>query len=161
MKTIAAEAYTDAREAIFGLRTSARGGTDLLPVLRKYLTTYRASYGIRTELITKQAPLPPLAPRVTIQALRIIQEALANVRKHAATNHASVCIQPHENGIRITIEDDGRGFNPARAMPRNNTGFGLQVMRERAESVGGCLKIDAKPGSGTRLTAWVPSHTEE
>jgi signal transduction histidine kinase len=91
-----------------------------------------------------------------VQLLRIIQEALANVRKHAAATHAEVRLSLHDQSLEATVEDNGAGFEPdalGRAVvPR----FGLTTMRERAEAIGGTLSIESTPGSGTRVSVRLP-----
>ena len=74
---------------------------------------------------------------------------LVTVILHADANLVTV-------QVRISVEDDGQGFDPTRAIAQRHEHFGLQIMRERAESVGGDLKIDSHPGQGTRISLWVP-----
>jgi len=160
MRDVAAEAYTDAREAIFGLRTTALRGADFLPELHKYLTKYRTSYGLDARLEADNESVSVLTSQVTLQAFRIIQEALVNVRKHANADQVWVRIEPDDGRVRIAIEDDGQGFDPAQPATDARHGLGLQAMRERAESVGGWLEIDAQSGRGTRIVAWLPLSEE-
>jgi len=96
-------------------------------------------------------------PVVEIQLLRIIQEALANIRKHSGASRAWVRFEADEAGAVITIEDDGQGFDPSRIWQDRQEHFGLQTMRERAESVGGTLHILTQPGQGVRMTVQLPT----
>jgi signal transduction histidine kinase len=91
-----------------------------------------------------------------VQLVRIVQEALANVRKHAGTDHASVRLQAKEQSVRVTIEDDGRGLQPEADAGSKQGHFGLEIMRERAESLGGKLAVESTPGHGTRIVATLP-----
>ena len=84
---------------------------------------------------------------------RITQEALTNARKHGAARRALIDIQAGEHGIRVTVCDDGNGFDP----DAKTNGFGLHSMRERAELLGGTLKIKSAPGRGTEITASLPT----
>ncbi len=88
--------------------------------------------------------------------MRITQEALANVRKHArGASQVSVGIKNVEGQLLLTIIDDGTGFNPT----GQNVGrkhFGLQVMRQHAARIGGQVVIDASPGKGTCIEVRVP-----
>jgi signal transduction histidine kinase len=85
---------------------------------------------------------------------RITQEALTNARKHGAADHVLVEIQDHDHYIHLVVRDDGQGFDPrARA-----DGFGLHIMGERAELLGGTLELDAAPGRGTQVTVVLPTH---
>jgi signal transduction histidine kinase len=83
---------------------------------------------------------------------RIVQEALTNATRHGCAGRAIVEIVERNRTIRLTVRDDGRGFDPA----ANTDGFGLQGMRERAELLGGTLTVDSAPGQGTTVTASFP-----
>jgi len=84
--------------------------------------------------------------------MRIAQEALTNVRKHAQAQHVRLRLNLTHDLLRVTIADDGRGFS----VPAVGQGhYGLQTMRERAESVGGGLTVTSGVG-GTQLEAWLP-----
>lgn len=161
MKQIAKETYTDVREAIFSLRTPASLELGLLPTLREYLTEYRMHYGVDVCLVVDNESLAEFPTDVGIQLLRIIQEALTNVRKHARASKAWVRFEQDGEQVRISVEDDGQGFDPAQVTGKGQQYFGLQIMRERAESVGGDLELDARPGQGTRLVIRVPLTPEE
>jgi nitrate/nitrite-specific signal transduction histidine kinase len=155
LKQVTKEIYTDVREAIFSLRTADSAGLGLLPTLRDYLEEYERHYGVQAELVVDEDP-GGFSPEVDVQVLRIIQEALTNVRKHAKTSRAWVRLEQEDSRLRITVEDDGRGFDPARVEWAGQRYFGLQIMRERAESIGGHLELDSRPGHGTRVTIWMP-----
>lgn len=149
------EAHADAREAIFNLRSNPLAEAGFLDTVQAQLARLRQATGISARL---EAPpkLPfSLPSHVAIQATRIIQEALTNVRKHACASVVVVWLEPLEACLRITVEDNGRGFDPAR-LQETDSGVGLNVMRERAEAAGGWIEIDSQPGQGTRLTACVP-----
>ena len=94
---------------------------------------------------------------VGMQLFRIVQEALANVRKHAHARRAWVSLRHPKLGVlELEIGDDGVGFDPAHA-PRSTTrSFGLASMRERAELLGGALEIVSAPDSGTQVLVSIP-----
>ncbi len=149
-------AYTDVREAIFNLRTSISPGVGLLGTLHDYLTEYRAHYGLDARLILENDDLAELSPETAAQLLRIIQEALVNVRKHAEANKVCITFMRAGDLVSITIEDNGRGFAPDQVPGVDQQHFGMQIMRERAESVGGSLELVTQPGLGTRVIVRVP-----
>jgi signal transduction histidine kinase len=151
LKQIAGEAYTNARETIFSLRTTASSELGLLLTLREYLAEYRAHYGLDAQLVVDHESLAEFPADVGIQIICIIQEALTNIRKHAGASKAWVRFEQDGDRVRISVEDDGRGFDPAQVAGEGQQYFGLQIMRERAESVGGSLELDAWPGQGTRI----------
>lgn len=86
--------------------------------------------------------------------MRVVQEALANAHRHGRARAVSVALTRHNGRARLTISDDGRGFDAA-ASPDDGH-FGLAIMRERATQVGGSLSIDSHPGVGTRIVVDVP-----
>ena len=97
-----------------------------------------------------------LKPRVELQLVRIVQEALTNVRKHARATSVRVDIRRRDNDIEAVIGDDGVGLNLAARPRRETPRFGLATMRERAESIGGRLSIESTPGRGTTVTFLMP-----
>lgn len=152
------EAYADLREAILGLRTTLNADLGLIDALRRYLDQWEAQSQIHPELILNPGSMehPDLDPLAELQVLRIIQEALANVRKHAGATRARITVTQSPRDVQVTVEDDGRGFvigeETASEFPR----FGLSTMRERAESVKGTLQVASSPGEGTTVTVRVP-----
>jgi signal transduction histidine kinase len=98
-----------------------------------------------------------LPPSVAFQAAYIISEALTNVRKHSGAYSVHLTLQSLEDDtIKVTIQDNGRGFDLDSEQQSGGGGFGLRFMRERAERVGGSLRIESRPGQGTRLIVTLP-----
>jgi two-component system, NarL family, sensor histidine kinase DevS len=98
-----------------------------------------------------------LSPEISIAMFRIIQEALSNLYKHAHASQARLGLQFLDGGARLTIEDDGRGFDPALlGKPRIADGHGLVNIRERVQELGGSIEVKTAPGAGTRLVATFP-----
>jgi len=94
----------------------------------------------------------PLPTKVEVVLLRAAQEALTNVRRHAAAQEAAVLLAYAPSSVRLVIRDDGRGFDPATA-----DGFGLNGMRARADQVDGRLTIHSSPDTGTTIELEVPA----
>ena len=94
---------------------------------------------------------------------RITQEALNNIAKHAFANHVSVLLESREQNLILIIEDDGRGFDPAKlGKPRESgRGLGLLGMQERASLIGGDVEIESAPDNGTTIYVRVPITYEE
>jgi signal transduction histidine kinase len=86
----------------------------------------------------------------------VIQEALTNVRKHSGAAHVVVRLCGGDDCVRISVEDDGRGFDVGGTL-LGRDGFGLHTMRERMGLVGGTLSIESAPRSGTKVVATVPA----
>ena len=150
------EAYRDVREAILGLRESSRVDRGLVESLRAYLEKYSHQSGIGARLESTLDVEPSLPPRSEIQVIRVIQEALTNVRKHSGAGSAVVRLSNGGDAVTIVVEDDGRGFDLTGTL-LGRDGYGLHTMRERMELIGGTLLIDSAPGAGTRVIASIPS----
>jgi signal transduction histidine kinase len=88
---------------------------------------------------------------------RIVQEALTNAHKHGDARRAVVEIEEDQTTVRVTVRDDGKGFDPA----AKTRGFGLIGMHERAELAGGTLEIETEPGSGTTMRARLPARRRQ
>jgi two-component system nitrate/nitrite sensor histidine kinase NarX len=157
LKQAARMAYTDVREAIFNLRTPILPSVGLLGSLEEYLAEYRMHYGLDARLVVEEEDLAQISPEVANQLLRIIQEALVNVRKHADANKVRISYHQMDNQVCFTIEDNGRGFELDLAPGADQQHYGLQIMRERAESVGGSLSLSSQIGHGTRVVVCVPN----
>jgi signal transduction histidine kinase len=112
----------------------------------------RTGMPIRVELPPENAT--PIPAPVTTQLLRIIREALCNIHRHSGARQAMITAQIQDNDLNVTVADNGRGFDPQRVL--SASGFGLQIMRERAEQVNGWLSVTTAPGEGTRITVRVP-----
>jgi len=154
-------AHADVRENILSLRTTLGSDKGLIASIQEYLEEFGYQTGIETQFINHASPDLSLPPMSEIQLVCILQEALANVRKHAHCRRVVVSI--HEAGdmdhrnIHMTIEDDGVGF-VANDRKRH---FGLATMRERAKSVNGNFSVHSKPGTGTRILCWLPCPDRE
>lgn len=154
----AREVYADVRESIIGLRSAAQEGS-ATDSLRDYVANWEVQNGIACRLHLEADLDVPVGAE--LQVLRIVQEALANVRKHSKAGHADVRVEKIGNEICITVGDDGIGFNPTELGRAEFPRFGLSSMRERAESVGGRLRVDSAPGGGTRVTIEVPARNAQ
>lgn len=93
-----------------------------------------------------------LTPATRTSVLRILQEALQNIRKHATATRISIALE----GDTLVIADNGRGFDLMRVASRAGQNFGLQFMRERAELMGAQLHIESRQGEGTRILLRLP-----
>ena len=145
------EAYRDVREAILGLRETVRDDDGLEGSLRDYVRKFSRQTGIATHLECTGDVRHAIGPRAEVQLLRVVQEALTNTRKHSEARRATVRIDAAADGTTVTIEDDGRGFDPATVDSSMEGGFGLASMRERVEQIGGTLAVHTAPSAGTRI----------
>ncbi len=154
MVRTASEVHTDAREAIVSLRNNAASASDFQPTVRAFLEKFQNMHGIKTELIIEADPACVLSLDVVLQLTRIIQEGVTNVRKHAQARQVTVTLKEERERLCVRIEDDGRGFDTAAVL--NGRGVGLQIMRERAESLNGEFRLESAPGRGTRIEVCIP-----
>jgi two-component system nitrate/nitrite sensor histidine kinase NarX len=155
---ICEEAYHDVREAILGLRDATRTERGLLDSLRAFLVKYTQQCGIQTSLVSDLDHDLSLSPRSEVQVIRVIQEALTNVRKHSGASSATVWITESESTTTFVVEDDGDGFDPGGSL-FNRDGFGMFTMRERMGLLNGSLSVDSTPGHGTRVIVGVPERS--
>lgn len=154
----ARDAYADLREEILGLRDTLAPGRGIIPVIRELLSRYQRQWGIETRLhtshgISESDGTRLISPAAEIQLLRIIQEALVNVRRHARANLVTVSIREEDHHLHVEIRDNGQGFD-LQAVPEDK--LGLRIIRERAASIGAKVFISSAPGDGTRITLELP-----
>lgn len=155
----AREIYADVREGILGLRTIVDKDHTFGDVLSRFLERWEDQSGIRVEL--QLSALPDLPRDVELQLLRIIQETLANVRKHSAAERVSLELTCDDEHLRILIEDDGAGFDPDSPGRSRVPRFGLATMRERADAIGARLELTSRVGSGTRVEVLFPQQQDK
>lgn len=156
MITTTEEAYVDAREAIADLRSAVFEGADFVSTLDAYLEEFGLQNRIRTSLVVEaETEIRPPAIQA-VQLVRIVQQALANVRKHSQATTVVVRLRRENQFVVMTIEDDGQGFDSHEVSRRKGWHFGLNIMRERAESLNGTLEIHSGPGQGTQIITTVP-----
>lgn len=154
-------AHADVRENILSLRTTLAQEKGLEAAVREYLAEFDIQTGIGTTFSYEVNGELNLSSLAEVQLACILQEALTNVRKHAKAERVDVMIrrirQADHEAIFMSIVDDGIGFS----MAGSRRHFGLQTMRERAESVGGGLEIHSVTGSGTTIECRLPCLHEE
>ncbi len=157
LRRIVEEAQADMREYILNLRSAPSHGRPFFATLRSYLDGFSQNHDIQTELsIGAGIDEGCFALGTQLQRLRIIQEALSNARKHSAARRVEVTIGVENARARISVDDNGRGFDPDTKAADTGHHFGLRFMRERAEQIGGTLRVVSVPGQGTRVIVDVP-----
>jgi two-component system sensor histidine kinase DegS len=107
------------------------------------------------------APAPLLRDAEQTVVLRVTQEALQNVRRHASATSVSVVTRLEDGAWVLEIRDDGRGFDVEAVAARGRRNFGLQFMRERADLIGAALDVRSRPNGGTVVRLAIPTGTEE
>ncbi len=148
-------AYVDAREAIDGLRLGIDNPDQLAIRLAEYTHDFSRQTDVEAHFVAEPEDVT-CDPAAAVQLLRIAQEALTNVRKHAQAKRIDVRLSARANEIELSITDDGRGFPDLSQSTQVLRRHGLASMRERAESLGGALTIATGVTQGTRITATIP-----
>jgi signal transduction histidine kinase len=150
---LAQGALAEMRALIFQLRPMTLQEEGLLTAMKKHLAALHSRHNRVVELKVTGTPRRLPAP-VEDAAFRIIQESLNNVVKHSSAPRAQVELHFEVDHLALSTADNGVGFDP-QSRPRAHA-MGMSSMRERAESVGGRLKVDSARGSGTRVSAELP-----
>lgn len=161
LETLATTAWQEVRRFSEDLRPSYLEQLGLVPALTVLVEQVQAHGGLEVSL-TVSGPEQRLSPALELAVFRIVQEGLNNVRQHAQAARAAVELTFTGDELNLSIQDDGRGFEPPR-LPYDLTRpghFGLAGMHERVSLVGGRLSVDSAPGRGTRIVVFVPYHRQ-
>jgi two-component system nitrate/nitrite sensor histidine kinase NarX len=148
------DAYIDARQAIDDLRRVPT------PNLRDWISQVAADYEqVTTQKIKVSVAefVPEYPANIQAHLIRIVQEALSNVRKHAAATTVNILGYQDGDSYLIEICDDGRGFNQVSGGVERTSHYGLRGMYERSESIGADFQITSQPGMGTCVSLRVPA----
>ncbi|UCC61816.1 MAG: sensor histidine kinase [Anaerolineae bacterium] len=148
----------EARRAIQALRPAELEQGNLIDALGQVIDQFAAQAGVRMTFDVNAGPLV-VPPDVAQDVLRIVQESLTNVGRHAQASHVRVRLARQGEGLQIVIEDDGLGFDPAEASTQPGC-FGLAGMQERAQRLGGELRVESERGQGTRVVLAVEGGEE-
>lgn len=146
--------YGDVRQQILDLRTASPDEKGLAAAITDYVKAWQVQAGI--EVALSQLPPIQVAPDVGRQLLRILQEALNNIRKHSRAKSVRLEIEKNETDIVVNIIDDGVGFD-ADSVETDSAGrFGLKTMAERGKEIGATVRITSRQGEGTHVEVRLP-----
>ena len=163
-KRLARDSLAEARRSVQALRPQALEDSKLPDALADEVTRWTATSGVPAEVRTTGDPRA-LHPEVEVTLLRVGQEALANVAKHAAAANVWVTLSYMEDVVTLDVRDDGSGFaRPGAGHEQSSAdgvsadgGFGLIAMRQRVNRLAGQLEIESEPGAGTAVSASLPA----
>ncbi|HEU4492960.1 MAG TPA: PAS domain S-box protein [Rubrobacteraceae bacterium] len=145
-------AVGDLRDAIYELRLESTQEQPLARTLSAIVELNRQMDPERViELIIDEGFPPSISGPASLEVARVVQEALANIRRHSGASRATVSLGTVGREVWVVVEDDGRGLEPGQ-----RAGLGLTGMRERASALGGELKVEGERGAGTRVLLSVP-----
>jgi signal transduction histidine kinase len=154
----ARQAYADVREDILGLRTAREAERDLISSLQEYLRLWANQSAIepRLEIVPSSVKKLDISPISELQVLRIIQESLSNIRKHAHASGAWISLNQQDDHVEVSISDDGKGFNTGATSSHDYPRFGMKTMRERAEAIDGSFEVRTSLNAGTTVVVRIP-----
>lgn len=149
-----AAVYEEVRLAILDLRPRCSTGADLAGYLREYLRDLGQAQDLQIHLELPSGGLPSLAPESEAHLIRIIQEALHNVIKHAGVRQVAVELEVRGDALVAVVKDEGSGFDTTTGKQVGH--YGLGIMTERARMAGGSLEVRSRPGMGTTVVVRLP-----
>lgn len=157
VRRLANRMHDELHRLIIDLRPSVLDDLGLAAAIRWFAERHLSAAGIavRCEIATLDGHV---APEVETALFRAVQEAIVNITRHAGAETVLIQVSADLSGILVEIEDDGVGFDPKGIVndPGSLRGVGLLGMQERLEIVGGHLRIESEPGSGTHVVMTVP-----
>ncbi len=153
----ARQAQGHVRGEISQLLHGIAAGEDFQKALGRFIHTFQQTYGIDVQFILplQDQRTPTFEPATEVQLLRIVQEALTNIRKHAMATQVHVTLTSEIDCAQLVIEDNGTGFD-LKNLPVSQQSYGLGIMSERAREFNGQLNVESAPGAGTRIVVRAP-----
>lgn len=151
---LAEQTLTDARRSVQALSPAALEDRTLHEAIDALVTAWAAEHPARATFAVLGGT-DTLHPEIEATLMRITEEALTNVARHADADRVGVTLTYAEGDVLLDVRDDGHGFDLG--APRPATSFGLRGMRQRAERVAGRLDVESEPGSGTAVSARLPA----
>jgi len=157
LKALVATDVRKLKQLIFILRPVPVDDGDLYDAIEAFLSDFAEQNGLQLETHVTGAKVE-LGPEVGRIILRMLQECLHNIERHAAAQHIQVDLDVEQpDRVVLTVWDDGAGFDPAHLSETSETRYlGLRRLRERMESLGGVLSVKSAPGDGTTVEATLP-----
>jgi two-component system sensor histidine kinase DegS len=156
LKTSAMGTFQKVRNFIFELRPMMLDDLGLVPTVRRYCDAFKEQAGLDINL-TVTGNERRLEPYLEVMMFRAIQELLGNAARHSQATLVKVLVDLGEDRVRVSVDDNGRGFDPDSIQQSNS--LGLKLIRERAEMLGGSFEVDSNPGKGTRVSFAVPARS--
>jgi len=155
-RRMARHSLTEARRSVMDLRSAALEGQDLATAIESGTRLWTAGSGVQVDVTVEDGTPGELPEEMEQHLLRIAQEAITNVLKHANAKRIWVKLHAEARKLCLRIGDDGRGFVQDDVFQTRGGHFGLIGMRERAERLGGELHLSSHPGEGTEVEVTVP-----
>jgi len=154
LKTSATSAFQKVRDFIFELRPMMLDDLGLIPTIKRFMDAIKEHPGVEVRLIVTGMERR-LEPYLEVMVFRAIQELVGNAVRHSQASTIKVQLDMGDTNVRVSVDDNGKGFDPSLIEERGN--MGIKVIKERAEKLGGYLDLDSAPGKGTRITFQIPA----
>ncbi len=154
IRKVVQDTYEDIRESIDQLSAEMRN-LPLIPAMANYIREFGSNNGLKVSFDYTR-PFPELSPVAELQLLRIAQEAMTNVRRHAQATEVDVKLDYTKEGVEMLVKDNGQGFVLDNLEEKPPGYHGLNIVKERAEMLGGVLNISTAPGEGTAVMVSLP-----
>src|SRR6266511_26067 len=153
LKTSAMGTFQKVRNFIFELRPMMLDDLGLIPTIRKYADAFKEQTGLDVN-VTVTGNERRLESYLEVMIFRALQELLGNAARHSQATMIKVQVDLGNEIARVSVDDNGKGFDPETLKQSNN--LGLKLIQERAEMLGGNFEIDSAAGKGTRISFIVP-----
>lgn len=156
LKNSAMGTFQKVRNFIFELRPMMLDDLGLVPTVRRYVDAFKEQAGLDIH-VTVTGNERRLEPYLEVMLFRALQELLGNAARHSQATLVKILLDIGDDRIRVSVDDNGKGFDPDSVLQGNS--LGLKLIRERAEMLGGNFEIDSNIGKGTRVSFAVPART--
>jgi two-component system sensor histidine kinase DegS len=156
LKSSAMGTFQKVRNFIFELRPMMLDDLGLVPTVRRYADAFKEQTSLDVS-VTVTGNERRLEPYLEVMMFRALQELLGNTARHSQATQVKVMLDMGEDRVRVSVDDNGRGFDPDVVQQGNS--LGLKLIRERAEMLGGSFEVDSSVGRGTRITFAVPARS--
>ena len=154
VKNSASTTFQKVRDFIFNLRPMMLDDLGLIPTLTRFVETFKEQAGIEVRLVSTGMD-QRLEPYLEVMVFRAVQELLSNIAKHSQATQVIIQIDTSATGIRVGIEDNGKGFEAEKMQEKG--GMGLKIIHERVQMLGGTLELHSKIGHGTHVLFQIPT----
>jgi len=156
LKAAAATTFSLVRDYIFDLRPMMLDDLGLVPTIRRYTEAFKDKTGLNLNLVVTGSERR-LESHLEVMLFRAVQELLGNVREYAQATQVKVGLDLDDTQVRATVEDNGRGFDPAGLQAKDGEGRGLLTLRDRVSQAGGSIEFDSEGGKGSRIVVVIPT----
>ena len=156
LKTSAMGTFQKVRNFIFELRPMMLDDLGLVPTVRRYAEAFKEQTGLDISVMITGNERR-LEPYLEVMIFRAIQELLGNAARHSQATLVKIMLDLGEERVRVSVDDNGKGFDPESVQQGNS--LGLKLIRERAEMLGGNFEIDSTLGTGARILFAVPARS--